>query len=406
MINPSTRPSILRANFRNLYADVFWYGVLAGSAIAFLSVYAARLNASGFQISLITGGPAVVNLIMSLPAVRWIESRSLIRTAFNTAVAHRIGYFVLIPLPWLITQVGQVWAIVAITLLIAIPGTLLAISFNSMFAEVVPPRWRADVVGLRNALVSISMTVATFLCGILLDRVVFPLNYQIVFGIGAVGAAMSTYHLGRITPLPSPMGAAAPTPQVPIANHRPLIRLDLLRSAFGPLLLAYFCFYASQHIPVPINPLFWVQVLHLTDGEIGAGNAMFYAMMTVASMILPRLTARYGHRKILVVGALFYGIYPLLTSLAWDPKLFWAASITGGATWGITNAGLLNRLMERVPADDRPAHMAWHNVAFNLGILSGSLFGAGLGGWVGLRYGLLAAAALRFASGIALLLWA
>jgi predicted MFS family arabinose efflux permease len=62
--------------------------------------------------------------------------------------------------------------------------------------------------------------------------------------------------------------------------------------------------------------------------------------------------------------------------------------------------------MERVPADDRPAHMAWHNVAFNLGILSGSLFGAGLGGSVGLRYGLLAAAALRFASGIALLLWA
>ena len=50
--------------------------------------------------------------------------------------------------------------------------------------------------------------------------------------------------------------------------------------------------------------------------------------------------------------------------------------------------------------------MAWHNVILNLGILGGSLLGAGLGDWIGLRNGLLAGAALRVLSGLALLLWA
>ena len=52
---------ILKWNLRQLYWDVLWYGILAGSTLAFQAVYAARLGASGFQIGLISAGPAVVN---------------------------------------------------------------------------------------------------------------------------------------------------------------------------------------------------------------------------------------------------------------------------------------------------------------------------------------------------------
>ncbi|MEK7786725.1 MAG: hypothetical protein AAB658_15045, partial [Chloroflexota bacterium] len=107
---PVSSASIHRSNFRNLYADIFWFGVLAGSVIAFLSVYAARIQATSFQISLLTGGPAVVNLLVSLPAARWLENRSLVKTTFNTAIWNRIGYWLLIPLPWLLPAAGQVWA--------------------------------------------------------------------------------------------------------------------------------------------------------------------------------------------------------------------------------------------------------------------------------------------------------
>ena len=59
----STATPQLRSNTRHLLHDVAWYGVLAASAMAFLSVYATRQGASAFQLALLTAGPAVVNLL-------------------------------------------------------------------------------------------------------------------------------------------------------------------------------------------------------------------------------------------------------------------------------------------------------------------------------------------------------
>jgi predicted MFS family arabinose efflux permease len=58
---------------------------------------------------------------------------------------------------------------------------------------------------------------------------------------------------------------------------------------------------------------------------------------------------------------------------------------------------LIDHLFDRIPADDRPAHMALHNMALNLGVLAGSLLGPVVAGWVGLREALLLAGVLRLA---------
>ena len=77
----------MRSNFFHLYADVVWYGVLAGSAIAFIAIYITRLGANAFQVSLLTAGPAVVNLLFSLPAGRWLENRAVITASFWSALS-------------------------------------------------------------------------------------------------------------------------------------------------------------------------------------------------------------------------------------------------------------------------------------------------------------------------------
>jgi predicted MFS family arabinose efflux permease len=117
------------------------------------------------------------------------------------------------------------------------------------------------------------------------------------------------------------------------------------------------------------------------------------------------ISARSGHRRVLILGALFYGAYPLFIGLAQDATLFWVASLIGGVAWALASAGLVNRLMERVPPDDLPAHMALHNLALNLGVLGGSLIGPALGDALGLREALWISAGLRLLSGILLGLW-
>ena len=337
--NLSPATSAQRATFANLYWDVFWFGVFQGSAIAFLSVFAARLGADAFQISLLSSGPAVVNLLFSLPAGRWLEGRSAVRVTFLTSLWQRGGYLLLVFVPWALSGPQAAWAVPVIIVATAVPGTVLAIAFNAMFADVVPPEWRAHVVGRRNALLAVSSTLASLACGQVLDSLVFPLNYQAVFLIGAAGAALSSFYLGRLrapAALPPRVGRLLDDDARPgalprlgdavrqsvglrfltRASGRAFLRPDLLRGPFGLVLAAYLVFYIFQYTPIPLMPLFWVNELKVSDGVISLGNALFYGTMLAASLGLRRLTARLGHRGVLSLGAGLYGLYPLLNGLA------------------------------------------------------------------------------------------
>lgn len=403
-------PAILKWNLRQLYWDVFWFGILAGSTLAFQAVYAARLGATGFQIGLISAGPAVVNLIFTLPSGKWLEGKSLIKVSFRSAIWQRMGYVFLIALPWLFTSPGgQVWGLIWTTLVMSIAGTLLAISFNAMFAEVLPSEWRAHAVGRRNIILAISVTAATLVSGQILDLVKFPHNYQIVFLIGAVGAMLSSYHLGRIKKteiiLPNVPTEEEQVAAIASPKRRPLLRFDLLAGPFGIFMVAYLAFYAFQYFPVPLFPIAYVDNLHMTDGMIGLGTAIFYGAMVIASLRLSYISSRFGHRKVLLISAALFPAFPLLLAMAKGPALYYLACLSGGLINAFLSGAIINRLMERVPPDDRPAHMSIHNLALNIGILIGSLLGPVSASLIGVQPSLFLGAGLRLLAAGFFWLW-
>lgn len=416
------------ANFRNLYADIIWYGILAGSTLAFLMIYVTRLGASSLQVSLISSGPAVINLLFSPLAGRWLENRALIPVSFWSAAFFRFGYFAIIPLAWFFTNESQITSVIIITLVMSVPGTVLAISFNALFADIVPPDWRGQVVGKRNAFLAVSLTATTLACGLILDKMVFPLNYQVVFGLGALGGAMSTYYISRLHQSGSippqrvnrPIGdlARPGTLRFGDAFRLPvglrfltrsaglrLLRLDLLKGRMGRFMFAYLVFYIFQYTPLPLFPLASVRHLHLTDGQISLGSALFYISMMLISVRLGSLSNKIGHRNMLVISSLGYGIYPLLFGLAKDVSLYWVASLIGGIFWAILSASLVNRLMEVVSEEHRPAYMALHNMVLNLGILAGVMIAPVLAVMMSLPDTLLVSAILRTVAGLILFLW-
>lgn len=390
----------LRNNFRRLYADIFWFGVLSGSTMAFVSIYAARLGANGLQIGLLTAGPALVNLLFSLPAGRWLDGQPLIRASFWSALLQRLGYLALIALPCLLGSAGQILALILLTLLMSVPGTTFAIGFNALFAEVVPEEWRAEVVGKRNALLAVSLTVSTLLSGRLLDRIAFPLNYQIVFGLGAVGAALSTYNLMRLQ-----SSQSNPQPVRSASTWRSLVRFDLLRGRFGWFLAAYLLFYTFQYFCLPLFPLVYVNTLQLSDGMISLGSGLFYTTMFLVSLRLNSLAVRYGHRRLLAAGAILFASYPFFLGLARGPGLYWVAAASGGVAWALVSASMLNRLMDNVPKENRSAGMAFHNVVLSLGILIGSLLGPMVGDAVGAQPAVLIGSGLRLLAGLLMIVW-
>lgn len=392
----------MQHNFRHLYGDIFWYGILTGSTLAFLAIYATRQGANGFQVSLLTAGPALMNLFLSLPAGKWIQGKPLISLTFQACLWQRWGYLAIIPLSWWLIPEVEIWVIITIALIMSIPGTIINISFNTLFSELVPAEWRGEVVGKRNALSALSTTAASLACGQLLNWISFPLNYQVVFAIGALGAGLSTYHIARL----QSVEVSSSGDQLEKPNFRSLLRMDLLHSSFGPFIFAYLIFYIALYLPQAIFPLYYVRIMKLSDLVISLGNALFYLTMMVASINLGRMSVRFGHRKVLVYSALLMGFYPLFAGLARTPFLYWVASFGGGLISGITTGGLLNRLMERAPQDDRPAYMSYYNIALNLGMLVGALAGPLASNALGLREAIIFSAGLRTLAGILLLIWA
>ena len=405
-------PPRYRSNFLHLYFDIGWFGILSGSAVNFLNIYAARLGASAMQIGLIAAASAAVNLVIAIPAGQWVERQNTNRAVFWSSVFYRIGYALWIPLPWLFGAQGQIWALIGLSFLMAIPLTPLGVGFNALFAESVPVQYRAHVAGMRNMVLALTYMASSLGSGYILNHVSFPAGYQVIFGIGFLGAAMSSLHLYFVRPLPDET-TPLPTPPSPVSTPRAdsargflaNLRVDILQSSFRRVLLLLLLFHFSHLIANPVYPLFNVNVLHLNDDEIGIGTALFYLTVLIGSMELRRVVQRLGHKRVTGWGIVGMALYPGLLAISHTVWQFYLVSLLGGFTWALAGGAYANYILEQIPPDDRPSHLAWYNMALNAATLLGSFIGPAIGDWVGLTSALLIFAAMRLVAGLFLLRW-
>jgi MFS family permease len=404
-------PEKYHANFWHLYFDIGWFGVLSGSAVNFLTVYATRLGASGLQIGLLAAMAAVVNLFLAIPAGRWIERQPHVgRAVFWSSVLFRAGYVLWIPLPWLFGNQGQIWALIILAFLMAIPLTSLGVGFNALFAEAVPERYRAHVAGARNVTFAIAYMLTSLVAGLILKNMPFESGYQVIFAIGAFGAAMSSYHIYHVRPLQGETLPTAPkvdsTPQADSPrDSKSTLRLDIWKTPFRHILLALFCFHFAHYLPTPLYPLYNVRVLELNDNNIGIGTALYYFTMLIGSTQFRRIAHRHGNKKVTALGVGGLALYPLLLAMSHAVWQFYAISFLGGFLFAMVNGAYINYMLEHIPPNDRPAHLAWYTVVLNVAILASSLAGPAIADITGLVNALLIVGVLRIFASLAILKW-
>ncbi len=405
-------PGEYRSNFIHLYFDIGWYGLLSGSAISFLNIYATRIGATGLQIGLLGAISAAVNLFLAIPAGRWLQRQHTGRAVFWTAAFYRVGYLPFIFLPQLLNEQAQVTAILGITFLMAIPLTPVGVGFNALFAEAVPTEYRAHVAGLRNVMLAITYMLSSLLSGYILNNVTFPVGYQIVFAMGALGAAMSTVHLYFVRPLPALEPAAPSQPQMdpgPKAlaprNISSRLRADIWKTPFRNVLLALLAFHLTQYLPTAVFPLFNVRILHLTDDNIGIGTALFYLMVLLGSTQIRRLVQKFGNKSITGWSVAGLALYPFFLAFSRNALHFYGVSLVGGLVFAFLSGSYANYMLECIPPHDRPSHLAWYTIILNSSILIGSLSGPVLGELIGLANALSVFGFLRLLAGLYILKW-
>ena len=412
LFKQSNIPEKYRSNFIHLYLDIAWFGVLSGTAVNFLNIYATRLGASGFQIGMLTAASAIVNLFLAIPAGHWISKRPTGAAVFWSSVLFRIGYLLWIPLPWFLNEQGQIWALIILTFLMAIPLTPLGVGFNALFAEAVPDRYRARVAGTRNVTFAIAYMLTSIIAGYILKNTDFPSGYQVIFVIGAFGAAMSSYHIYHVRPIQDDM-LAPPSTAIPVSDPKPsstrkltaILRLDIWKSPFKNVLLALFIFHFAHYLSNPLYSIFNVRVLNLNDSHLGTGTALYYLSVLLASTQLGRIVHRFGNKRITGWGVAGMASYPLMLAFATNVWQFYVLSFIGGFLFALVNGSYANYMLEHIPPDDRPSHLAWYTIMFNFAILTSSLIGPAVAEVIDLIPALIAFGIARILAGLFLLKW-
>ncbi|MEP7199934.1 MAG: MFS transporter [Chloroflexota bacterium] len=399
---PDATPTQKR-NFLNVQVDAVGVG-LASAAAPFLPVFLARLGATNTQVGLLTAMPAFTGLLLAIVIGRFLQRRRQIVPLFSGARLLNISAYALTGImPFLVPREYAVVAVLAIWAAVTIPQTLTNVAFSVVMNAVAGPKGRYDLMSRRWSILGLTSAVTVAAVGQILDRIGFPLNYQIVFMCLSLGGLISFYFSSHIT-LPD----AEPLPQV--ADQSPRQRfsgyVNLIRGerAFMLFTAKRFVYMTGTALAVPLFPLYLVRDVQASDAWIGAISTTQTAVMLVGYYIWTHQSKRRGSRFVLLVTTLGMTFYPALTALTHQVE--WIVLYAGLA--GIFQAGqdlvFFDELLRTVPPKYSATFVSFAQSLEYLSRVAAPLIGTLLADRIGLGGALVVSAALRFI-GFALFAW-
>ena len=366
-------------NAWNLSIEIFWAAILSGVA-SFNAMFVVRLGASNTDIGLLTSLPALVAILISLPAGRFLQSRRQRKPWIQWSLAiHRTGYLVIALLPLLKffdLPVGQfvLWTIILNTF----PVQIFNIGWVASLAEAVPENRRASFFGLRNIIANVTVSITVFLGGIFLNLVIFPVNYQILYLVGFAASMLSQFFLVRVN---------APEKQAPLL---PPVRRNLRQQwqdlgrffreqpAFTRIVRNTFLHAMGLWMAGPLYVLFYVRSLGAEEAWIGLNGTVAGVATIVGFMFWRRWVRRLGEPLSLKLMIVCAGIFPLLVGLTQNLTLILFATALNSLVSAGINLSHFNTFLKVIPEDRRTQYHAIYATLVNVGAFIFPLIGVAL----------------------------
>lgn len=383
-----------KRNFRNVQVDAVGVG-LASAAAPFLPVFLARLGASNFQVGLLTSMPGITGLILAFFVGRFLQTRRQIVPWFSLSRLMVLSSYALTGLVTLILpRSSMVVATLAIWAFATLPQTALSVCFTVVMNAVAGPSGRYALLSRRWAILGLTSVLATLVVTSFLDRIAFPLSYEIMFLGLSVGGLISFYFSSHIT-LPE----QTPPPLATGKSGGEALRntLTLLRQqpAFVAISLKRFVYLSAVALAAPILPLYFVRAVQASDAAIGAINMTFTIFTLGGYLLWPWLSVRRGGRFVLLSTTLGMVLYPLLTATTHNVNLVIAYAAIAGLFQGGLDLSFFDEYMKTIPDEYSALLVSLEQGIQYLSAVASPLIGTALAGYIGLGGALWVSAGLR-----------
>lgn len=387
-----------KKNFRTVQIDAVGVG-LSSAAAPFLPVFLTRLGATATQIGLLTTMPGITGLLLAIPVGRFLQTRrnvvpwfSLARLLVISAYAATglVSFF--LPEEMVVPAVLFIWA--AVTL----PQTIVAVAFTVVMNAVAGPQRRYELMSRRWSTLGLTSSVTVFLVGQLLDRIGFPLNYQVVFMMLSVGGLVSYYFSSRIK-IPD----SEPPPKAP---HQPFVKgvkssikdyVALVRGepAFVSFALKRLVFLSGATLAAPIFPLYYVREVQASDAWIGVIATSQSIVMLLGYYMWTRLSRLHGARSVLLLTTLGMSLFPALVASTRRVELIVVFAVFAGIFQAGIDLVFFDELMKTVPVKYSATFVSLAQSMQHLSTIFSPLIGTLIADQVSLTAALLASAAFR-----------
>mgnify|MGYP005811529845 CR=1 FL=1 len=347
---PQSAPDMNRRNFLNVQIDAVGVG-LASTAAPFLPVLLTRLGANTFQVSLLTFMPALMGFILAIPLGQFLQSRKSIVPWFSFArlavlSSYALTALVIIFLPRATAVVGilGIWAIATF------PQSVLNICFSVVMNYVAGPEGRYELMTHRWSILGFTNAISALIAGQVLDRLAFPLNYQVVFLALSMGGLISYYFSSKIS-LPDQPRVIQTSKRSIKQQLQDYVHLILSEKPFVSFVLKRFVFLTGVALAAPLLPIYFVRSLRASDSSIALINIAANITVILGYSFWMQQTRRRGSLVVLLASTLGASLYPVFVGFT---QQVWPIVIYAGF-FGIFNAGVnlvfFDELMKRVPIE-------------------------------------------------------
>lgn len=383
------------ANIRRVVIDGIGVG-FASAGAPYLPVFLTRLGASNLAIGLLASLPALSGLLFGIPVGRFLQSRRQVVPSFAVSRFLLLSCYALTGLIPVFFSDFRVEIIIALWAVATIPQIFVNVCFTLVMAGVAGPEGRYYLMSRRWSILGLTTALTVAVAGQVLDRIVFPLNYEIVFILLSLGALVSFYYSSHIV-LPDQV---APPPDEPGALYK-RVRDTFNHVRAYPLFvrqtISVFVFRLGLSFALPLFPLYYVRNINASDASIGWINTVQGSVLIVAYFFWSRISRKLGARFALLTTTFALALYPLLVALT--PSVEGVIVLAGLA--GIFQAGIdlvfFDALVSSLPAESSPTFVGIYQTTGNLALFLGPLIGTFLANQITIPGALIAGALVRMA---------
>jgi MFS family permease len=403
-VAPDNASPIQRRNFRFVQIDAVGIG-LVNAASPFLPVFLTRLGASNFQVGLLTAMPAATGLVLAIIVGNFLQKKRNIVPWFSLSRLLVVSAYAATGLaPFLVSDDRLIQTILLIWAVATLPQTAVAVCFSVVMNAVAGPAYRYDLMSRRWSILGMVTAIAVALAGQVLERINFPINYQVVFLALSVGGLISYIFSSRIQ-IPDSNYTPAPPGQPFSQRLHDYISLVRSHPDFVNFSIKRFVYLTGTSLAIPLFPLYFVREINAPDAAIGLINTAQTIVLLIGYSFWTRANRKRGSHFVLLATTLGMSLYPALVAVT--DRVNVIILLAGLA--GIFQAGIdlvfFDEQMKTVPVEYSATFVSLAQSLLYTSSLLSPLIGTFLASLIGLSGALIVSSVIRLVGFLLFAFW-